>query len=236
MTIGLGFLCKPPRPGVSKTRLAASLGAEPAAALARAFLLDSAALVTALAQRLHARRIAFHAPADATGEMRALLPGWELRAQAEGDLGARMSAAFDALFTEGVACAVLIGADAPTLPRALMELLVSAIERGADAAVIPALDGGYCAIAAARPLPVLLDGMPWSKPGLLAATRAASQAAGLKLVEFEAWHDVDEASDLELLRLTLDGAQQPGCSPLPPWHASETRGALHRLGLQALQR
>jgi rSAM/selenodomain-associated transferase 1 len=226
MSIALGFLCKAPRPGISKTRLAAAEGAERAALLARAFLLDSAALVTALAQRLHARRIAFHAPADAAEEMAALLPGWELRAQGEGDLGARMGAAFDALFAEGAACVVLIGADAPTLPRALVELLVSAIERGADAVVIPALDGGYCAIAAARPLPALLEGMPWSQPGLLAATRAAATAAGLKLVELEAWHDVDEAEDLDLLRLTLDGTQPAGCSPLPPWHASVTRGAL----------
>jgi NADH-quinone oxidoreductase subunit G len=200
--------------------------ADGAAVLARAFLLDSAALVAALAQRLHARRIAFHAPADAAEEMGALLPGWELRAQREGDLGARMGAACDALFAEGASCVVLIGADAPTLPCALVELLVSAIKRGADAAVVPALDGGYCAIALARPLPALLDAMPWSQPALLGATRAAAEAAGLKLVVLEAWHDVDEASDLDLLRLTLDGTQPAGCSPLPPWHASMTRAAL----------
>lgn len=226
MKVGFGFLCKAPRPGVSKTRLAAAVGPERAAHLARAFLLDSAALVTALSQRLHARRIAFHAPSEAEQEMAAMLPGWELRAQVEGDLGVRMGAAFDALFAEGAACAVLLGADAPTLPRALVELLVSAVERGADAAVIPALDGGYCAIAAARPLPILLAGMPWSQGGLLAATRSAASTAGLKLVELEAWHDVDEASDLDLLRLTLDGTQPSGCSPLPPWPASITRGAL----------
>jgi hypothetical protein len=37
---------------------------------------------------------------------------------------------------------------------------------------------------------------------------------------------VDEAADLELLRLTLDGARPPGCSPLPSFRASATRAAL----------
>lgn len=226
MRVAFGLMCKAPRPGFGKTRLAVALGEAPAAALARAFLLDSAALVEAVAQRLHARRLAFHAPSDAGAEMRGLLPGWDLAAQPEGDLGARMGAAMDPLFAEGAQAAVLLGTDAPTLPRALLELLVSALAGGADAALIPALDGGYCALAAARPVPALLAGMPWSEPGLLAATRRAAQAAGLRLVELQRWHDVDAAEDLDLLRLTLEGQAPPGLSPLPPWPAHATRIAL----------
>jgi hypothetical protein len=44
----------------------------------------------------------------------------------------------------------------------------------------------------------------------------------------QAWHDVDEAGDLDLLRLTLDGARPAGASPLPSYSASATRTAMER--------
>lgn len=219
-------MCKAPRPGVSKTRLAAVVGMARAAEMARAFLLDSADILRFLAPRYAATLTAFYAPAGAGGEMAALLPGWALTPQPEGDLGARMAAAFDALFQPGIGCALLTGTDAPTLPPALLELLPAAIAGGADAALIPALDGGYCAIAMARPLPVLLDGMPWSAPGLLDATRARAAAEGLRLDVLQPWHDVDGAEDLDLLRLSLAAAQPSGCSPLPPYRANHSRLAL----------
>lgn len=202
------------------------VGAARAADLARAFLLDSADILRFLAPRYGATLTAFHAPADASEEMSALLPGWALAPQPGGDLGARMGAAFDMLFQPGIGCALLTGTDAPTLPPALLELLPAAIAGGADAALIPALDGGYCAIAMARPLPALLEGMPWSAPGLLDTTRARAAAEGLRLDVLQPWHDVDGAEDLELLRLSLAAAQPPGCSPLPPYRANHSRVAL----------
>lgn len=219
-------MCKPPVAGLSKTRLAAVVGVERAAELARAFLLDSAAIARQLATREHAGLTAFHTPDDAGEAMAALLPGWRLAPQGEGDLGARMARAVEHLFAEGAGRALLMGADAPTLPPTLLELLLAALRDGADAAVIPALDGGYCAIAFARPLPVLLQGIAWSTAEVLAQTRARAGQAGLRLDVLQAWHDVDEADDLDLLRLTLAGAQPPGGSPLPSFRASATREAM----------
>ncbi len=224
--LGIGLMCKPPVPGVSKTRLAAVLGAERAAALAGAFLADSAALARQLATREHAALTGFYTPADAGDAMAALLPGWDLAPQGEGDLGARMGEAVAHLFAAGAGRALLLGTDAPTLPPALLELLLAALRDGADAALIPALDGGYCAIAFARPLPALLAEMPWSTPALLEATKARAASEGLRLDRLQAWHDVDEAEDLALLRLSLDGAAPPGCSPLPGFRASATRNVL----------
>ncbi len=228
--LGIGFMCKPPVEGLSKTRLAAVIGAERAAELARAFLLDSAAIARQLATREHAALTAFHAPDDGGAAIAALLPGWALAPQGGGDLGARMARAVERLFADGAGHALLLGTDAPTLPPALLELLVAALRDGADAAVIPALDGGYCAIAFARPLPGLLEGIAWSTAAVLAETRARAEALGLRLDVLQAWHDVDEAADLDLLRLTLDGAQPPGGSPLPSFRASATRAALGHAG------
>lgn len=226
MRAGFGLMCKAPRAGVSKTRLAPLLGAERAAALARGFLLDSAEALRLLAARDGVAPVAFHAPAGAGAEMAALLPGWTLAPQPEGDLGARMEAAFARLFAPGIGGALLTGTDAPTLPPALLELLPAAIRAGADAALIPALDGGYCAIALARPLPALLRDMPWSDPGLLDATRARAAGAGLRLDVLPPWHDVDVPADLEWLRTSLAGLPPPGCSPLPPYRANHSRAAL----------
>jgi rSAM/selenodomain-associated transferase 1 len=206
-------MCKAPEAG--KTRLAAGVGAEQALLLARAFLGDGAALAREVAMRCDARVVAFAEGAVA-------LPGWEVRAQVAGDLGARMGAAVAA--AEGPA--LLIGTDAPTLPVALAELAWSAVRGGADAAVVPVLDGGYCVLAMARPLPALLEGVPWSTPDVMAATVTRAEAVGLRLVVLPAWHDVDEAADLALLRLTLDGAAPAGCSVLPPFTAPLTRAAM----------
>jgi glycosyltransferase A (GT-A) superfamily protein (DUF2064 family) len=207
----IGLMCKAPETG--KTRLAAAVGAERALGLARAFLGDGAAITREVAMRCDVRAVAFAAGAVE-------LPGWEVRAQVEGDLGARMGAAI--AVADGPA--LLLGTDAPTLPVALAELAWSAVRGGADAAVVPALDGGYCVLAVARPLPELLRDVPWGTADVMAATVA--RAEGLRLVVLPAWHDVDEAADLALLRLTLDGAAPEGCSVLPPFAAPLTRAEM----------
>lgn len=217
-------MCKPPRLG--KTRLAAGVGQGAARRLAAAFLRDAAELAEEVALRAQVGRIAF--ATEGVGEMAEFLPGWEVLPQPAGDLGARMGAAFDTLFARGARRALLIGTDAPTLPPALLEL---ALAGRTDATIVPALDGGYCAIALARPLPVLLQGMPWSTNGVLAATRAAAARDALALTELAPWHDVDEAEDLPRLRTSLAGAAPPGCSHLPPWRAQNTLAALHDLSL-----
>ena len=48
-TVALGLMAKPPRPGLAKTRLAAGIGPEAAAAFARAFILDTARVLEAAA-------------------------------------------------------------------------------------------------------------------------------------------------------------------------------------------
>ena len=117
-TLGIGLMCKPPIPGVSKTRLAAVLGAERAALLAGAFLADSASLARQLATREHAALTGFYTPGDAGAAMAVLLPGWALQPQSGGDLGARMGDAVARIFAAGADRALLLGTDAPTLPPA----------------------------------------------------------------------------------------------------------------------
>lgn len=127
--------------------------------------------------------------------------GTGLRAQPEGDLGARMAAAFAA----SAGPLVLVGTDCPMLTPQDLRDTVTALRRGADAVIAPAEDGGYGLIAAARPIPELFDDMPWSTDQVAALTRARVQAAGLDLVELRLIWDVDTPDDYRRLRASALG-------------------------------
>ncbi len=64
MTAALGIMCKAPRPGLTKTRLAARLGSEKAARLSACFLADVAGVVLAVPEALAGRDTASMRPRD----------------------------------------------------------------------------------------------------------------------------------------------------------------------------
>jgi hypothetical protein len=218
--IGMGLMCKPPRAGQSKTRLAAGVGPEAAAMLARAFLADTAATVSRAAEPAHLVKMAFHRPADAGDEIGAVIGAdWPLVFCDAGDLGASMWWALTQLLRVAPAGALVIGADLPTLPDALILDAAARLRAGGESTVVvgPSADGGYWLIGvrgeAAAPL---FAPMAWSTPGVMAETRRRAAANGLDLVETGLWRDVDEAADLA----EVEGAAAP---------ASETRAALAAL-------
>ena len=142
--------------------------------------------------------------------------------QGEGDLGERMHRALLRAFADGAAAAAILGADAPTLPRVLVDDAFALLARGADAVVIPARDGGYVLVGASHPVPALFDGIPWGTPLVHETTRRLARAAGLVLAETAPWSDVDVESDLPRL------ARELAADPL---RAPATASLLARLGL-----
>lgn len=191
----IGIMAKAPLPGLAKTRLAAAIGPKAAAQLAAAMLLDTATLV----RRCGLPAYLIVAPAEhcATVSSRVDLPALPQR---EGDLGQRMVAAFDALFALGHAPVVLIGTDTPHLPPAhLQEIFALATSAPNVAAIGPAEDGGYWAIALAHPAPALFVGIPWSSANVLQATRLAATRAGVALREGPLCYDLDTIDDLAQL-------------------------------------
>ena len=136
--------------------------------------------------------------------------------QGEGDLGARLHRALMRAFASGAAAAAILGADAPTLPSALVDEAFAALARGADAVVIPAHDGGYVLVGASHPVPALFAGVPWGTPGVHEATRRLARETGLVLAETSPWSDVDVESDLRRLagELAADPARAPATASL----------------------
>lgn len=207
-----------PVPGTVKTRLAARLGEEGAHRVYAAFLSDLAAELAGLGPIDVAWLVA--GPPDVLAE--AVGPGWRVVPQAEGDLGERMASAFRAAFERAAGPVAVAGSDSPLLSAADLAALLAAVQGPVDAAVIPAEDGGYVALALGAPCDEAFRGIPWSTAGVFDATRRALEGAGRRVRVLSARSDVDEVSDLGPLAAALAEA---------PERAPATRGALASLGL-----
>jgi hypothetical protein len=184
---------KAPRPGATKTRLAAHLGAEAAAAVYRALAMETARRTAP--GRGEFDRLFFHAPADAGPELASWLPGETCLPQVEGDLGERMAAAFEETFRRGAGRAALVGTDVPGLSRGVVREALAALDNH-DVVLGPARDGGYYLMALARPCPALFTAIPWSTPAVLTATLERTRALGLSVRLLDPLRDVDTLEDL----------------------------------------
>lgn len=184
---------KRPRAGEVKTRLARDIGASDAAALYRT-LAEQVLRETAPLDGGYSRLLQF-APADAEDDIARWLPNEARAPQVEGDLGARMEAAFAAQFADGGERVVLVGTDAPGLGRAHLEQAFAALR--AHALVLgPATDGGYYLVGLSRRLPALFEGIEWSTPSVLAATREKARTLGLEARLLPELGDVDTVEDV----------------------------------------
>lgn len=197
--------------GPVKTRLAAEIGAEAARAIYRRL---AEACWSGLEHPALARE-AWITPATRRAECAAWLGGARaVQAQPEGDLGARLAAAFDAAFAGGAPWAAAVGTDAPDVDAARV-LRAGASLRSADVVLVPAEDGGYALIALRAPQPRLFEAMPWSTPQLLAATRARCGELGLRLAELEPVADVDDLAGFRRIEARLPPAS-PSTPPTRP--------------------
>jgi uncharacterized protein len=221
------LFARAPVAGAVKTRLAGVLGPEGAARLYRAFLEDAARAYAGAAWAS-----VLYADPDPDEETLTAIFGrpWTRAAQARGDLGFRLASAFEAERARGASAVLAVGSDHPALSRRLLAELFQAVEEAEDVAVIPARDGGYCAIALAprTPTAAVFQDIPWSSAGTLSATVERVRAAGLRVVLTEPADDVDRPEDLQTLARDL-ARRDPADDDYP--HA--TARALARLAVTA---
>jgi rSAM/selenodomain-associated transferase 1 len=182
-------LAKAPRPGFAKTRLCPPCTPEQAAILAAACLADTLAAVARTPA--HRRVIALDGrPGD-------WLPSdFEVVAQADGDLGARIEAAVADGFDRGAdGPVVLIGMDTPQVRPADLLAVAHALDAPVDpldAVLGPTADGGYWVIGLRRPVPNICDGVPMSTPGTADAQRRVLVARGCRVGCTTELVDVDD--------------------------------------------
>jgi rSAM/selenodomain-associated transferase 1 len=204
----LGIFARWPLPGSAKTRLAAAIGADGAARVARAFLRDTLDRFAAMP----VRRVVAFTPDDVAGEIATLTAGrYVLRPQGDGDLGARMHRFLATEVDAGADAVVLLGTDSPTLPVAFVIRAFAELE-AADLVLGPAADGGYYLLGCGRRVPPIFDGVTWGCSRVLAET-AARVPQGWSLRLLPPWYDVDTPDAWEMLRGHVTAVRRAGADP-----------------------
>jgi rSAM/selenodomain-associated transferase 1 len=211
-TTAIGVICKAPKPGASKTRLIPTLGAERAAALSRAFLIDLASVIVAVGEAHAARGYAVCSPASAAEDLAAFLPpSFGYLVETDAVLGGVLDRAAAALLAEGHASVILVNGDSPTLPGDILIQAITALRRpGAQIVFSPALDGGYTLIGLTLRAPQVFADIPWSTNRVLEVSRTRATEAGLRVEMIDPWYDIDDEGSLEWLRADLAGERLPG--------------------------
>jgi len=186
-------VAKAPRPGSVKTRLAPTVPAELAAALAEAMLLD-----TVDACREEADEVGLLCPDEAQAiELRDLVgPDVQVHVQRGRGLGAALRE--EMLRGTRTGALAFLGSDIPGPPPGELTRALSLLGGGADLVLGPALDGGYWLIAMSRFHEAPFDGIPWSTPACAAVTLRRARDAGLRVELVREWLDLDTLVDLSL--------------------------------------
>jgi rSAM/selenodomain-associated transferase 1 len=211
-TTAIGVICKAPRAGASKTRLIPALGAEGAAALSRAFLIDLASTILTVDATRGAHGYAVCSPASAADELAAFLPAsFGYVVETDPVLGAVLDRATAALLSRGHNGVILVNGDSPTLPAELLCRGIDQLRRPGERVVFgPALDGGYTFIGLKARAPCLFTNITWSTDQVLSASLARAAEAQLAAELTDPWYDIDDEPSLAWLRTELGGDRIPG--------------------------
>jgi uncharacterized protein len=202
----IGVMCKAPRPGHTKTRLAEVVGPQLAAELSACFLRDVAAAIEAIPEGIRRKGYGIYAPAGAEADVRqALPPSFRLLLQADASLGDLLHAAACRLLARHD-CVLLVNGDSPTLPTSFLIEAIELLRWAGDRVVLgPASDGGYYLIGLKAPHPELFADIPWGTAGVFPLTIERAAATGLEVALLPEWYDVDDAESFGWLQEELAG-------------------------------
>lgn len=194
---------KIPIPGQVKTRLAAQIGHEAAAAGHAAFVHDILNLVASV-DCTRWLALGNGSPQDHRVFANASNQGFHYVPQPAGDLGDRLKAVIDACFQNGSAKVLVIGTDSPTLPKQILEDAFLQLEDH-DVVLGPSFDGGYYLVGLKSSHHQLFTNISWSTETVASETVEAAHRLGLKVSLLPFWYDVDTFEDLRFLRFHLVG-------------------------------
>jgi rSAM/selenodomain-associated transferase 1 len=188
--VSIAVLAKAPLPGLAKTRIIPSLGADGAAAL-QARLIERA---VATAQAAALGPVTLWCAPDETHPLFATMQekfDVTLARQPDGDLGSRMHAAIAA--ANGPV--LVIGTDCPALTAIHLRDAAAAL-RDHDAVLITAEDGGYVLIGLRQPTEALFCDMEWGVATVMNETRRRLRSLKLTWRELAPSWDLDTPQDL----------------------------------------
>ena len=121
--------------------------------------------------------------------------GLPVRAQGEGDLGARMDRLMRQAFAEGAQAVFFIGTDSPHMDDARLLAAAQAL-KDYDLVIGPVEDGGYDLIAMTGTYNVF-NNVAWSSGHVLEQTLAHARRLGLSCLQLDTGFDIDTPEDLQ---------------------------------------
>ncbi len=195
----LKLFAKQPVPGLAKTRLAASIGAQAAARVATGLIVETVRLATSAwpgEVRLCVWPDADHALFRTLRQRHRI----GIDVQVAGDLGDKMRAALHDGLEQGRST-VVMGCDAPhCLPDTLNDV-AARLAAGANV-IAPAQDGGFWLVGLSTAAPDLFKGVDWSQEGTLAPTLEGAERTGVMFDSaLPVLFDIDVEADLKKLAL-----------------------------------
>lgn len=212
---GIAVMAKASAPGRAKTRLVPPLDYDDAAALNTAFLHDVFDNILLAASRAPPdatiAAYAAYGPPGSEDFFRSRFPAVDLIEAWFADFGACLLHAIEQTFARGHKAAVVLNADSPTLPTALLNETAAALAQPGDRAVLgPSSDGGYYLLGLKAAHRHLFEGIAWSTECVAAQTRERARDIGLELYVLPEWYDVDDAASLRRLHAEIfDGGAMP---------------------------
>lgn len=195
MKKGLIVFAREPLPGKVKTRLAASLGNEVSAEIYERMLRE---VLQAACQLNDVDTVVYWSARKESLPLLAEQYKCRSLLQTGVDLGQRMQAAFEEMFSGGHAPCCIIGSDAPDLPVAYIQDAYRLLdEQDTDVVLGPSRDGGYYLLGMKRIMPQLFTNITWSSSVVLEQSLAAAMKSGLSTTLLPEWQDIDTIDDLQ---------------------------------------
>jgi uncharacterized protein len=201
----LAIMCKAPRAGHVKTRLASVCSSAELVQLYRALIEDTIALA-----RTVGVSIVVVCPAGDAEEVTAWLPH-DIRVAPQGGQGIAdaLASTFE-LFCEPPRRVIAFDGDSPHLPPAVLEAAFAALADH-DLVFGPCDDGGFYLVGATRIHAGLFDPHAMGTESALTALIAQTQRLGLSSTVTAAHYDVDNPADLA--RLATELRTRPARAP-----------------------
>jgi uncharacterized protein len=238
-TCGIAVMAKASAPGRAKTRLVPPLSYEEAAALNTAFLRDvTDNMLLAARHAVPPTGIAAYAAFGPPGSEDffrhnlsasiGLIPAWLP------NFGDCLYHTISEIFARGHAAAVVLNADSPTLPTALLNETAEMLARPGDRAVLgPSNDGGYYLLGLKSAHRRMFDDITWSTERVAEQTLERAREIKLDVHLLPEWYDVDDIDCLRQLHNELHRSQPasrlPGARKPGSHHAHHTAVLLDRL-------
>lgn len=127
---------------------------------------------------------------------------FDKKLQQGGDLGEKMSAAFQKAFESGYENVVIIGSDCADIEPHHIEKAFNALDEN-DAVIGPSKDGGYYLLGLAEFREELFRDIEWSTPKVFEKTTELFSRGGMTFKTLETLNDIDTIEDLKQSDLTL---------------------------------